>query len=316
MDGQQLATKFKRPDQIGGLVVMGLVAAGLLYGFWRALPTLIAFAQDTILFGVELAVLAVLAMFLLDPKFWHGLYFWSQNQIRTVRRKIVSEDPIGILDTVIVRFDTKTQEIADAMVQADAARKRQQNSIALMERKSQGEQALCETAQRMVKPDTEIQQHAVAAERWRKAADDMRPMAAMLDKMQLNLEQARDLCGARLDDLRNQREVLKIRLDTMVSSQAAVKRFKSFFGSNPDLEMQTMAVEEIERQSTEAEAEIDQFMRQISPLIQNADLQKQAEAQAALQRFGQFMQKPAAALPAGGVVDAVSVITVKETVKK
>jgi len=307
----QLAN-FKKPDRAGGLVLMGVVGLGILYAFYLALPTLIMFAQDTIYFGVEIAVGVVLAMFLFSRDFWSGIFYASQNLIRKMRRAIVREDPIGVLDTVIGRFETKQAEIADAMVQADAARKRQANSIGMMEKKSVNEQQLAKEAQRQSRADVEVSQHLTAAQRWQSSADEMKPMATMLDKMQQSLEQARDLCTSKLEDLKNQKEVLAVKLDAMQASSSAVKRFKNFFGSNPDLQMQIMAVDEIERQCTQDEAELDQFMRQINPVIQSADLQKQADAQAALQKFGNFL-KPA--LSSGPVVDG-HVVAVKESVRK
>lgn len=312
---ETLPGKFKRPDQLGGMVLVGLAIAIPAALFIYFLDTLITLAENTLYLGVMVAVGVVAAMFLLDPGFWRNVYYWSQNQTRTMRRLIVREDPIGILTTVIKRFETKLVEISDSMVQADGARKRQANAIRQMEQKGEAEKKLADAAVRMSKADSEVAQHGAASDRWMKAANEMRPMADMLDKMQLSLEQARDLCQAKLDDLCNQKDVLAIKLETMKSSQAAVKRFKMFFGSNPDLDMQITAVEEVERQSTEAEAEIDQFMRQIAPALQTADLAKQAAAQDALAKFGRYAQQQA--LPESSpVLDAhVISITTKEKVR-
>jgi hypothetical protein len=60
------------------------------------------------------------------------------------------------------------------------------------------------------------------------------------------------------------------------------------FGNNPDLEMQDLAIEEIQRQSFEAEAEIDQFMRVITPRLQQADLQRDADAIEAMEKLNAY----------------------------
>lgn len=313
-DVQIGTTKFKTPDKAGAWTLMALavIAAGI--GLYRLLPALIELAANTIYFGVELAVAAVLAMFLLDPKFWHGVYFWSQNQIRKVRRRIVREDPIGVLDTVIARFEKKLEEVGNYMVEADAARRKQAKSIKVMLDRADNERLLCQTAITNVRPESEIQQHAAASERWQKAADGEKPMAEFLDKMKSGMEQARELCDSKLADRRSQREVLVIKFETAKATTGAVKGFKRFFGSNPDLELESMAIDEIESDSFRAESEIDDFMQKVTPMLKGEDLQRKANAAAALDKLGAFVSK--GALPAVGVVEAISVTTVKETVQK
>lgn len=308
-----LTTKFKRPDQIGGLILIGLALAALGYGFWIVLPTLIQFAQDTLYLGAMVAVGAVLAMFLLDRKFWHAIYFATQNMIRSLRRRIVREDPIGVLDTVIARFETKLVEVSGYMVDADVARRKQAKSIKVMLDRAENERLLCQTAITNVRSEAEIQQHAAAAERWLKAADSEKPMAEFLDKMKAGMEQARELCESKLADRKSQREVLAIKLETAQSTTGAVKGFKRFFGSNPDLELESMAIDEIENDSLRAESEIDDFMQKVTPMLKGEDLQRKANAAAALQKLGAFVGK-VPALPSA-VIDGVVTPVVQEKVK-
>lgn len=314
MDAQQLTTKFKKPDQIGAMVLIGaaVVAGGVV--LYRLLPALIELATNTIYFGIEAAIVIVLAMFLLSPSFWHGVYFWSQNQIRKVRRRVVREDPIGVLDTVIARFEAKLVEVSNYMVEADAARRKQAKSIKVMLDRAENERMLCQTAITDVRSEAEIQQHAAASERWVKAADGEKPMAEFLDKMKAGMDQARELCESKLADRKSQRDVLQIKLETAQATTGAVKGFKRFFGSNPDLEMESMAIDEIENDSFRAESEIDDFMQKVTPMLKGEDLQRKANAAAALQKLGAFVGK--AALPSGQTVDAVSVTLVKEPVQK
>ena len=99
---------------------------------------------------------------------------------------------------------------------------------------------------------------------------------------------------------------MAMKLEALQDGAKAVKGFKRFFGANPDLEMQDLAVEEIERQSTEAEAEIDEFMRVMNPMLENADLKKNADALQAMEKFSSYLgtQK---ALPEAPIVEGVVV---------
>lgn len=287
----------KGADKVTGLIILGVVGTALAVGLYYLLPFLIELAKNTIIFGLELVVLMTLAIVFLDKGTWTAIYYKWKTISRNLRKAIVREDPIGVLATVIARFATKLDKIDENITQAVGARHRQDNAILKAKACAAQEFDLAKAAKRMGKPDVEVSQHAAASDRWAKAADDMAPMAAMLANMQTGLERARDLCASRLSDLKSQKSVLQVKLEALQDSQNAVRSFKRFFGSNPDLEMQELAIEEIERQSTEAEAEIDQFMRVINPVLETADLQKQAEAQRAMDKFESYMSG-AKALPA------------------
>lgn len=311
-DGQYMV-QFKKPDKMGAIALMAVAGAVIGYVLYLTLPTLIELAQNTIYFGVELIVGVTLAMIFLNKSTWVTIHYAIANQLRKVRRAIVHEDPIGVLTTVINRFNNRLVEIDEALVQSDAAIKRQQKGITTAQQKSTNETNLAESARASGLPEVTVTQHVMAAERWTKSADSMQPQAELLDRMQTALEQARDLCAARLEDFKSQKQTKALELDIAQSNKAVASRFKKFFGSNPELEMQDMALEEIERQTSEADAEIDQLMRVVNPMLADADLKKQAEAQQAMAKFNKFTTK---ALPTGAsVVDGV-VVKEKEMVKK
>lgn len=313
IDTQTLATQFKKPEKIGAIALMVAVGAVIAYAFFRALPTLIELAQETIYFGMEVVIGIVLVMIFLNRQTWITIQYAIANQLRKIRRMVVHLDPIGVLNTAITQFTNKLGEIDEALVASDAARKRQVTAMQTAQKKADNEKAMADQAKRENLPDVQITQHFAACDRWMKAVDGMRPQAELLDKMQTALEQARDLCAAKLEDFKNQKSVKAMELDIAQSNKVVVNRFKKFFGSSPELEMQDMALEEIERQTSEAEAEVDQLMRFVNPMLADADLKKQAETQQAMARFNQFTAK---ALPAGGVIEGATVTTGNDKAKK
>lgn len=294
---------------VAGLLALIALAVGG-YALWVLLPIMITLAANTIIFAGELVVLAVLAIVLLDKNTWLTVLYKWKNISRSMRKAVVRENPIGVLDTVIERFSAKLKEIQKNVVSAIAARKRQDNAIADCMKKQDAENNLAIAAKRQSRPEGEIERHAVAGDRWGKAAADMQPMAVMLRDMEVKMQQAQSLCESKLVDMQNQREVLSVKLDNMKQGQAAVRTFRRFFGTNPDLAMMQMSVEEIERQSTEAESEIDEFMRAMTPAIEDANLAKQAEAAQAMSKFDKFLTggDPSLALP----VKAGELVGVKE----
>lgn len=282
------STPFKSSDKMVGLALIAVALAIAGVGTYYLLPLLIELAKNTIIFIGELVLLGFLVITFGDKNTWLNIYYKWRNISRNIRKAIVREDPVGILVTVIARFSQKLSEIDENITKALGAAKRQSNVIKQAESQEKQELQMAQAAQ-IAGKDLEMKQHAAAAARWEKAADEMRPMELTLLNVKTTLERARDLCAARLADLESQKSVLELRLEAAQTTQKAVKGFKRFFGNNPDLEMEDMAVEEIERQSTEAEAEIEQFIRVMNPMLDAQDLKKNAEALAAMEKFNNFL---------------------------
>jgi hypothetical protein len=272
--------------------VGALVVGGVIYGLYLAMPMLVSLAKNTIIFFAELAVLVL--MLLAAAQAWQErdlfLYKWK-SMARNIRKAIVREDPIGVLDTAIKRFEARLENIDDRIAEAIGAKKTQDDGIRVTLAKADREDSLAAAAAKLGKGDREVAQHATAAIRWRKAADGMQPMAEMMANMQTALEGARDLAHHTLLDLQNQKDVLSIQLSTARAGKSAVRSLKTFFGSSSESDMAAMAFEEIERQTNEAEAEIEQFMRVMDPMLKTADLTKQAEAMDAMKKFDAFRQQ-------------------------
>lgn len=285
---QQSIGSMKQSDKIIGGILIVSVLSVLGYGFYWILPFLVEMAANTIYFVGELVILGILGMVFLDKNTWRNLYYGWKNISRAMRRAIISSDPIGILDTVVHRYEVKLGEIDDNIVLADAATKRQKNSITEFLKRRDEELNLAKASERQGKP-LQVGQHAAAAERWDSSATEMGPMLQTLAGALTCMERARDLCEVRLEDIKNQKLVLSRRLEALQSGQKAVRKIKSFLGSNPDMEMQEMAVEDIERKSTEALAEIDQFMRVITPAMDAQDLKQSAVQIAAMEKFDKYI---------------------------
>jgi hypothetical protein len=274
------------------LLALGLLIFGAFgYGLYLVLPALIELAKNGIVFVGLIFVLIILLLFGYEAFLSRdAIIYKMQNIARNFRKMVVREDPVGVLDGVIRRLSDKLNGIDDNMIKAEGSIKRQAGSIAKAKKSADNERALALQAKNDNSTQATIAMHAMAAERWEKTAETFVPMKELLSKMASRLVQARDLAGNALENAKNQKSALSLQLETLQDGQAAVRGFKRFFGNNPELQMQEMAVEEIERQSAEAEAEIDQFMRAIDPMLETADLQKRADATQAMARFDAYLR--------------------------
>lgn len=307
-------SNFKVPDKIGATIVTGAVIGAVGYGLWRIEPILIDLIQNTIYLAV-LALVAVLG----GSTLWssrEAIWYWQQNQVRKLRRAIIAEDPIGILKSVVLRMQKKEEELTANTAKSRGSRARLIKQHDDFLARSENEKALAEALQDQQKPQEDIEQRVIAAGRWRKAADELMPMIDILTDMTGKFQEALLLCRRSIADAENQEEVMEAKLAAFKDGQQAVKGFRAFFGRNPELAMQREAVQEIELQASQAEASIDQFLKDIEPVLQTDDLQKRADAKAAMAKFGGFLNKAPAALPSAVVDGHVVVVSEKELVRK
>lgn len=273
----------KKGDKITMAIigVIGLIAFVLIGVV--ALPYVLEAIKNTIYLGIMggglvLAVLSIISN-------WTSLVYKWKNMSRNIRRTVARENPLGVMDTAIGRFARKLEDIRTNVSKADAAAKQQMEAIRATKAEQVQQENLLAEAQHRGRPDVEIQRYAIASERRRKSVENMLPLAETLNQVHEKMEQAREMCINKLEDMKDQRSVFAREYAAMMSGQKAVHAFRNFFSSNPDLEMLQLSIEEIDRQTAEAEADIDQFMRDIQPALNAASLQKGADATAALARI-------------------------------
>lgn len=275
----------KKGDKVT-MAILGLVGLTIfsVVGVY-ALPYIILALENT-LYTVFLAIaLLVVTMPIWDTGTRTAFLYGWKNFSRNLCRFITRQNPIGVLTTAISRFEARLADITEKMNQAAGAMKRHKQKMDDAKKRAEEAEALYHTAVSSGRAQAIQNSQLTAAGRWNKAYETMQPMYDLLKEMHEAFIKAREVCQYRLEDLKNQKEVLSVQYETMMASQKAAKSFKSFFGANPDLAMLQMSVDEAERQIADAEAEIEQVLRDATPMIDAANLQKEADAQAALARI-------------------------------
>ncbi|AXT52692.1 hypothetical protein D1818_18365 [Aquimarina sp. BL5] len=103
MDNNSLKPKtfWKRPEGKTGMLFMGLLGAGGLYGLYKVLPFLITIVENTLYLGVLLAVLGALLYIVLDPKMRNLIFYMYKSFMRWLTGIFIQIDPIGILKSYI-----------------------------------------------------------------------------------------------------------------------------------------------------------------------------------------------------------------------
>lgn len=284
----------QKPEKIVlGVIVgmLGVLTIGAGWGLYLLLPILERMARTGLYLSLELLGLGGLIALVVQG-YWMrtSIVYGMKMFAKKVARKRVAKDPIASYAIAIERFEAKLDEINQNLSNAAAARKRVQNKIRNHQKTgsldfAEQEEALFAWATKSGHPQAECRQHAVNAKRWRDVTAGLEPVVESLSRMQVDLERARDLCVLTLDDRKNLKASLSVQLAAMKEGQMTVRAFRGFLSNNADLEMENISVEEIERQTTEAEAEIESFIRAVAPRVAAGELKQAAEAEIAVARL-------------------------------
>ena len=273
----------KGRDKVVMAIIGTLVGVPLIYAATIVVPILLKLAIDTTYLLGILIGLFVTATVLWDSR--TAIYYWWANTSRNIRKAVARDNPIGTMDTAISRFEGRLDQIDDHLNKSVAATKRLEKDISDMKKESAKADSLALAAKSQNKSEAEVARHARSAKRWEDDSEELIPLYDTLARMGTALGSAREVCVNSLEDMKDQRRSFEKKFTAMKTGQTVAQSMSGFFKTNPDLEMLQHSIDEIERQTTEAEAEIDNFINAITPAIQTNDLKKAAEAEAALARF-------------------------------
>lgn len=113
-EGSSLSN-WEKPGGKTGMVVLGLLGAGGLMLFYKALPFLITLASNTLYLGLLLGLIAGIIYLLCDPKFrkiCSATYFMLMRKLTGL---VIEIDPIAIVEQRIRDMQKKSADIKKVM---------------------------------------------------------------------------------------------------------------------------------------------------------------------------------------------------------
>lgn len=284
-----------------------LAAVGIAgYGLLLVMPILLKLAADSVYFFVMLIVAVFLAIGLGELAMsWRTVYYKMQMIAKSLRKAVVKSDPIGAIDVAISRLETRLDTAREQKRKALAAQKLTETNLSNASQSQASEEALAKQAERQARPKGEVDNYLIKAQRWLDTVKTLTTVVANQRQRAERMVDAETICVRGIDNLKNQKTTLSMRLEAIKADAAQARAFKAFFGHSEEMEMFDLAVEEVEKQSAQCEAEVDQMLSEAEPAIQQAQLQASAAAEQARARLGMAPTPQLQAVPP--VKDAVIV---------
>jgi predicted nucleic acid-binding Zn-ribbon protein len=92
---------WEKPEGKTGVLFMGALGVGALYGLYKILSFLVTIVENTLYLGVLLAVLGALIYMILDPKMRNLIFYMYKSFMRWITGIFIQIDPIGILKSYV-----------------------------------------------------------------------------------------------------------------------------------------------------------------------------------------------------------------------
>ena len=262
-----------RPEGITGGVFMGAILLGGGYLLYKALPTLIALAENPLYLAGLLAALAAVVYVVLDPKMRNLIWYMYKSVMRWVTGMFVQIDPIGILKSYIEdlkdnlgNMNTQISKLKGQMYKLGEMIKQNQrniqNNLGLASKaKETGRDAIMVLQARKA---GRLQESNVKLEDLYKK---MEVLYRVLTKMYENSE-------IMLEDLQDQVMVKEQEYKAIKASHSAIRSAMNIMSGNSDKKyMYDMALEAMAEDVGQKVGEMERFMDMSKNFMDSIDLQ-------------------------------------------
>lgn len=264
---------WQRPEGVTGGLFMGALLLGGGYLLYKALPTLITLASNTLYLAGILAALAAVVYMVLDPKMRNLVWYVYKSIMRSITGMFVQIDPIGILKSYIdslrdnlSKMNTQISSLKGQMYKLNEMIKQNQRDI-------QNNIGLAGKAKELGKESIMVLKARKAGrlQESNMKLDDlykrMEVLYRVLTKMYENSE-------IMLEDLQDQVTVKEQEYKAIKASHSAIRSAQAILSGNSDQKyMYDMALEAMAEDVGQKVGEMERFMDMSKNFMDSIDLQ-------------------------------------------
>lgn len=279
---------WKRPEGITGILFLG----GIIFGFYKLLPFLITFVENTLYLGLMVGGAALLTYLIWDNSnlIWYGY----KSLMYRVTNFFVRIDPIAIAKVYIGELKRKKEDMDEQIIKLGGAVKKldadiSENDKQIGEKASQAKKAEEIAIQ---KGDSGMKMKAIALTKeviyLKGANSEITPLLKSMESMRSYLKQASDVSGYIINDKETEISIMEKKYKTIKIGLSALRSAKAIMGQDEKEAIFEQSMEFLKEDMANKLSEMDRIIEMANPYVQQMELENAVnthEAQALLEKF-------------------------------
>jgi hypothetical protein len=266
-------TFWEKPEGITGTIFGAGILLGAGYLFYKALPTLITLAANTLYLAGLLAALAAIIYMVLDPRMRNLVWFAYKSIMRSITGLFVEIDPIGILKSYV---ESLGDNLAKMSKQIGILKGQKQQLLQLMATNTREIEASMKLAEQAKKQgqDAQIVLNTRKAARLQESNAKYDSLAKRIEVLERILNKMYENSAILLEDTKDNVKVKEQERNAIRTSHSAMRSAMSVLTGDPDKRaMFDMAMESINNDVAGKVGEMERFMEMSSGIMNSIDLQ-------------------------------------------
>ncbi len=264
---------WERPEGITGAVFLGAILLGGGYLLYKALPTLITLASNTLYLAGILAALAALVYVVLDPKMRNLIWYMYKSVMRWITGLFVQLDPIGILKSYIDELKDNLGKMNGQISSLKGQMYKLNELIRQNQREIQTNLGMASKAKETGKESIMVLK-ARKAGRLQESNMKLEDLYKRMELLYRVLTKMYENSEIMLEDLQDQVQVKEQEYKAIKASHSAIRSAQAILSGNSDKKyMYDMALEAMAEDVGQKVGEMERFMDMSKNIMESIDLQ-------------------------------------------
>ncbi|MEQ1743946.1 MAG: hypothetical protein ABMA02_00845 [Saprospiraceae bacterium] len=264
---------WSRPEGVTGGMFMTALLLGGGYLLYKALPTLINLAQNTLYLAGLLAALAGVVYMVLDPKMRNLVWYMYKSVMRWVTGLFVQLDPIGILKSYIEDLKNNLGSMNEQISKLKGQMYRLSEMIRQNQRDIQANLGIASKAKETGKESIMVLK-ARKAGRLQESNMKLEDVYKRMEVLYRVLTKMYETSEIMLEDLQDQVVVKEQEYKAIKASHSAIRSAMTILSGNSDKKyMYDMALEAMAEDVGQKVGEMERFMDMSKGFMDSIDLQ-------------------------------------------
>lgn len=269
--------KWKKPETVTGLLILGAVVAIGLYSWDKILPFLIRVTQNTLYFGVLLALLAFMVFLFTDKKIRAGVFFLVQMGLRALAGAVVMINPISVMKIYIDDLKKKNDEMSQKIDALATQKEKLDAQIKDNNEEIKEKMDEAKTAKQKGYSDDAISVYVEEAADKEEFNKKLIPLQANVTKALSYMEKVHESAGYLIKKMENKVKTKETEYNIIKASSNAMRSAMSIFKGDPDKKyIFELSVDQIQEEMASRLGEMKRAMEYSTDFINSVDIERGA----------------------------------------